>query len=298
MRGALVLLALLLVALPDARAQAAGSAQVEVNGVDVRSAALTRDALGVDASKEATLHVVLTAPPDAAWDVRAVRVSLVVASWGSALSRDLDVDQTVAPGGTLSLNRTVDLSALRPVGAGVYRAEVLVLATDGATLNSQSFYVRIAGNPFLTVAAAVATALSAASGYGLWRLLRDLRELNEARKRHGREREEKRRAAAKVGEVLGAGFDLTAGLEGVVGVVEGADPEAQRLAKRAPVAWTLTGLGVGGVAASWGQALGLLPFDAAGLAIAVAAGGALFLMLALLALGLAKRLGRRRPLAP
>jgi hypothetical protein len=201
------------------------------------------------------------------------------------------VDATLAPGETTFVNRTVDLSPLRAVGAGLFRIEVRVFDASGAELFQTPFFVRIAGNPLLTIAGATAAVLTAASGYGLWRLLRDLRELNEARKRHRREEETAREAskAGRLQEVLGAGIDLTGGLEGVVGVVGGADAEAARLARRKPVAWTLTGLGVGGVAVSWSQALGLFPFDVADLLLAMTGVGAVFLTLSLVVFGRTRR---------
>jgi hypothetical protein len=299
MRASLVLFALALLA-PAIVAQGqpaagGGAVVVTLNGVDVRSAALTRDALGLDAGQPAALSVQLTAPPDATWEVRVVRVTLVAGSLGGAsfpgLSRDLDVDSTVAPGETLVVNRTADLSALRPVGAGVFRAEVRVLDASGAELFQAPFFVRIAGNPLLTLAGATVAVLTAASGYGLWRLLRDVRELNEARKRHRRQEEAARDAsrAGRLTEALGAGIDLTGGLEGVVGIVGGADAEAARLARGKPVAWTLTGLGVGGVAVSWSQALGLFPFDVADLLLAMAGGGVVLLTISLVVFGRARR---------
>src|SRR5439155_15104682 len=106
--------------------------------------------------------------------------SLAAPAW----SRDLDVARDLAPGESTVEDRVVDPAPLRAVGAGVFRMEVRVLDASGAELARAPFFVRVAGNPLLTVAGAVAVALTGVSGYGLWRLLRDLLELNQAAKRH------------------------------------------------------------------------------------------------------------------
>ena len=266
-----------------------GSAIVRLDGVDLRDASAFTDAMRLDLSKPGDLTVQLTAPPDRSWDVRAARVVVVAGSVGPAsvpaYSRDIPLDASLAPGETTTLQREVDLSALKVVGSGVFRVEVHIVDAGGDAVYGQPFFVRIAGNPFFTVAGATATVLTAASGYGIWKLLRDVRELNEARKRMRRDaaqRRDEHQARTLAARAISAGVGLTGGVEGVVAVVGKLDPKAARIANRRPIGWLFTGLGVGGVALSWAQALGYFPFDLGDLLVGAAAGGAVFLTVGIL----------------
>ncbi|MEA3199154.1 MAG: hypothetical protein QOE90_582 [Thermoplasmata archaeon] len=287
MRAAWLLL--LLFVAPSAFAQETGSVVVTLDGHDVRDADAVSRALALDVGAPAALRVTITAPADRAWDVAAVRVILLAGAGVPAWSRDLDVGTTIAPGNATVIARDVDLSPLRAVGAGVYRLEARVLDADGGELARTPFFVRVEGNPLLTAAGAVAVALTGVSAYGIWQLLRDLRELNEARKRHSRREVEEGRVA----RVSGVALDLTGGVSGVLGALEGHDAEAERLERKAPVKWSLTGLGVGGVLMSWAQALGLVAMDVASLLLALAGGAALLLVVGLLVAAWSRRL--RRP---
>ena len=265
---------------------------VTLDGHDLRDAAATRAAIGVDPAHEANLSMRIAAPPNTTWEIRTIRVGLMTGTGAHApekLSKATETNTSIPPGFTVYVNRTIDLSSLKPLGAGLFEMEVRVQDETGKDLYAQPFYVHVLGNPILTVAGAAATVVTVATGYGLWQIARDVRELKKARDRH-REKEAQR---GKLAGLAAAGIDFSAGLEGALSVAQDQDARASRLEKRRPIAWTATGLGLGGVGLTWAQFAGLVPLDFANLAIAALGGAAVFLTLALLAVAMAKRLKER-----
>jgi len=268
---------------------------VALNGADLAGAGASSAALQVDPSQPAALSLSMAPRPGVTWDIRAFSVALLVNGPGSAppsaLTKASETRTTIPPGFTVFVNRTVDLSSLKPVGAGLFLMRVQVLDANDTALYSQEFYVHVKGNFLFTASGATVTVVTAATGYGLWQVLRDLKEFYKARERH-RKREDARKAGllGKAAAIAGAGLDVTAGAEGVVSAVGDADDVANRLEKRRPIAWTATGFGLGGVGVSWAQFLGYVPLDL-GNTLAWALGlGATFLTLSLVGLALYKRL--------
>lgn len=275
---------------------------VLVNGVDVGDATEPRGAIGFDPGSEANLTILLAPPPGVTWEIRTFEVGLLVTGAGGkpAYVRDMPTETTIPPGYTVAVHRSVDLSAFQSVGAGLFLMEVKVKDATGADLYGQEFYVHVQGNPLLTVAGATVTVISVGTGYGIWQILRDLKEVKKARDRH-RAKEEAEGRLAKLVKVAGAGLDVTAGVEGVASAAGDADARASRLEKRRPIAWTATGLGLGGVGISWAQFLGYVPLDVGNLLAWSLGTAALFLTLALLVAAMARRLrerGRTRTLIP
>ncbi|GEM_PF-2844519 len=311
---ALVLLAFLLVA-PLARGQdnatppalppgvsfAVGGEpgiRVTIDGVDVASASDPRGAIAFDPSKEANVSLAVAPPPNATWEIRSFEVGLVVSGPGGspppALTRVSETNTSIPPGFTVFINRTVDLHAFKSIGAGLFLMDVAVRDPQGAALYSQHFYVHVEGNPLLTASGAVVTVASVATGYGLWQILRDLKEFWKARERHKKEEEERASRLGQLAKLAGAGLDVTSGVAGVMSAAQDADKRAGRIEKRRPVAWTATGLGLGGVGVSWAQFLGLVPLDVGNLLAWALGLAAVFLTASLLAAAMAKRLRARR----
>lgn len=255
-----------------------GTVRVSINGVDLSDAASVAEALDLDPGAPANVSISMAAPENVTWEVRAIRVGLLVSGPGSeppaALSRVMGANTTLPPGFTVIVNRTLDLSSLKNLGAGVFLMEFKVQDDAGADLYSQSFYLHVTGNPLFTVAGATVTALSVATGYGMWRLLTDLRELWETWRRHRRER------AAKA-----AGGEA----RGLLSVAKATLKDREKLERRQAIRWTATGLGLGAVGLSWAQFLGYVAFDYTSTVITALEAGALFLGVALLAIALRRR---------
>lgn len=270
--------------------------RVSINGVDLLEAATAGGALQVDPSQPANLSLALTPPPNTTWDIRAFTVGLVVNGPGSAppsaLTKASATQTTIPPGFTVFVNRTVDLSSLKPLGAGLFLMQVTVKDAQGGDLYAQTFYVHVKGNVFLTASGITVTVASAATGYGLWQILRDVKEFLKARERH-RRKEGKEGLAGKAMSLAGAGLDVSGGAEGVVSALGDADSKANRLEKRRPVAWTATGFGLGGVGVSWAQFLGYVPLNLGDTLVWALGLAAMFLTLSLLTVATYKRLQAR-----
>ena len=256
-----------------------GTVRVTINGVDVDDAASVADALAVDPRAAANVSISMTPPEGVTWEVRAIHVGLLVSGPGSeppsALSRAMPARTTLPPGFTVVVNRTLDLSSLKDLGAGVFLMQARVEDASGTELYARTFYVHVTGNPFLTVAGAAVTAMSVATGYGLWRLVSDLREFHETWRRHRRER------AARLDEG-----------KGIVGTAKATLADRDRLERRQAIRWTATGLGLGAVGLSWAQFLGYVAFDAMSLVLTTLEAGALTLGVALLLIALRRRMVR------
>jgi hypothetical protein len=285
-------------ALPEGVAIVQGGApgvHVTVNGEDVGQATGPRAAIAFDPSRSANLSLALSPPPGSTWEIRRFEVGLVLTGEGGkpAITRASETNTSIPSGFTVYINRSVDLSAFKRVGAGLFLMEVRVEDDHGADLYAQNFFVKVEGNPLLTVAGATVTVITVGTGYGVWQILRDLKELKKARDRHKAEEAQKGRLS-RLADVAGAGLDLTAGVAGTVSAAQDRDAHASRLERRRPIAWTATGLGLGGVGVSWAQFMGLVPLDVGNLLAWTLGVGALFLSCALLAVALYRRTLRAR----
>ena len=262
-----------------------------VDGRPVASAQDPASAIRVDPGADARLSLALSPSDGTTWDVRSIEVGLLVRGPDSpppeAFARTSGAVATVPPGWTAVVNRTLPLASLERVGSGAFLMEAEVFDASGASLDRQTFYVRIDAGlaGLLTVQGAVMVALSAAAGYGLWQVLRDLKEIRDAWKRHHeRAREDVLDKAEHVVEDVAtkAGRPLAAAVD-----VKHAAGDLER--KVGPVKWTMTGLGLGGVALCWAQYLGLVAFDVADLLLLAVQVGAAFLVLALVATAIMRR---------
>lgn len=255
-----------------------GTVRVSINGMDLTEAQSVAAALDLDPGAPANVSIQMTPPDNVTWEVRAIRVGLLVSGPGSeapaALTRVMGANTTLPPGFTVIVNRTLDLSSLKNLGAGVFLMEFKVQDAAGTDLYSQSFYLHVTGNPLLTVAGVTVTAVSVATGYGLWRLFSDLRELWETYRRHRAERQGKPHATAGRGIVSAARATLR---------------ERERLERRQVVRWSATGLGLGAVALSWLQFLGYAAFDLTSTLVTALETAAFFLGGALLLVALRRR---------
>jgi hypothetical protein len=271
--------------------------RVTIDGEDVEAAAEPGGAVAFDPSQEANVSLALAPPPGTTWEIRSFEVGLLLSGPGgtppAALKRESATNTSIPPGFTVYINRTVDLHAFKRVGAGLFLMEVAVRDASGGTLYARSFYVHVKGNPLLTATGAAVTVASVATGYGVWQILRDLRELHKARQRHKREEAERAGRLGRLAKLAGAGLDVTGGFGGVMNVAQDADKRASRLEKRRPIAWSATGLGLGGVGVSWAQFLGYVPLDVGNMLAWTLGGGALFLTASLLAVAAYRRLARR-----
>lgn len=277
--------------------------QAFIDGTDLAHAAHPRDAFTVDPDRPINLTLTLSPPPNVTWEIRSIHVAVVVNGPGSeppsSLSRDQSFNASLPPGFTVFVNRTIGLAQLKHVGTGLFLMRVDVQDKNGTRLYDQEFYVLVEGNVILTASGAVVTAASVATGYGLWQIVRDVREAYKARQRHKKEKERQDATAMKAAATKATGMltnviGLTAGLEGVVDVAGDVDKETDELSKRGPLAWTATGLGLGGVTMSWLQFLGYLPLNLGQTAIMAAGAAGTFLTGALLLTTVTKRIKRRR----
>lgn len=255
-----------------------GTVRVSINGVDLSDAGSVAAALDLDPGAPANVSISMSAPENVTWEVRAIRVGLLVSGPGSepptALTRVMGANTTLPPGFTVIVNRTLDLSTLKNLGAGVFLMEFKVQDDVGADLYSQSFYLHVTGNPLLTVAGATVTAVSVATGYGVWRLVTDLREFWETYRRHRQEKAH-RAAHAEGRSILAAARETL--------------KDRERLERRQAIRWSATGLGLGAVALSWAQFLGYVAFDYTSTLITALEMAALFLGVALLLIALRRR---------
>ncbi|MHB8605626.1 MAG: hypothetical protein ACYDCK_10270 [Thermoplasmatota archaeon] len=271
-----------------------------LNGADGAGAQSLRSAIAVDPSAPLRLSVSIAPPANTTWDVRSLRMTVLVAGPDRAGIVDERVtNATAPPGDTIYLNETIDLARARSLGTGTFLVRTSVVATDGRDLASQTFYVHLVGNVLASVGGAVVALATVAAGYGLLQLLRDLKEIHEARERHKREEEAATESRLAKGlEAAKTALTLTEGATGLVAAAGDRDAGAARLSRSTPVKWTLTGLGLGGVAVSWAQFLGYLPVDVSQTLLTMAALGAVFLVIGLVALATVQRARSKRRAAP
>lgn len=286
----LAFLALLLAAaLPPAHAQAAlggdqyhyqggvpGTVSIVLQDVDLAGATTLGGAVEVDPSQPVRVSITLTPPEGVTWNLSGMRVGLLLAGTAPSYERFVEGRAMVPPGYTVVINRTVDLAGVKALGAGVFRMQVAMVDDRGGVLHAQPFYLHVEGNPVLTATGAVVTAASAATGYGLWRLVQDVRELKDAHKRHRRRKLEEVRLAEK----------------GVVGAAKETLRERDRLERRPHLRWTLTGTGLGAVALSWAQFLGYAAFDAMTLLLASLGTAGTFLGLSVLVVAVHRKVAK------
>jgi hypothetical protein len=267
-----------------------------LDGTDLAAAARPGGAFAIDPDVPVNLSLSLAPPPNVTWEVRAIRVAVVVNGPGTsapaALTRDQGFHAMLPPGFTVYANRSLALTELKHVGTGLFLMRVTVEDAAGAKLYEQEFYVKVEGNVLLTASGAVVTVASVATGYGLWRIVMDLREAYKARQRH-KKKEHAESRFAKGTAMAATAMGLAGGLEGLVDVAGDVDPHADRLAKRGPFAWSATGLGLGGVTLSWLQFLGYVPFNVASTLIVACGLAATFLTVCLLVVAMTKRARKR-----
>lgn len=250
---------------------------VSVNGIDVKAADAPRHSLPLDPRAPANLSVRLAPPPGQWWNLTGFKVGLMVSGPGSsppdALSRLSPSESEIPPGVTVFVNRTIDLTALESIGAGVFLMRVEAVERDAGIVYAQEFYVHVTGNPLLTVAGVAVTALSVATGYGLWRLVSDLKEFVDTYRRHRRRVAEAKRRA-----------------KGVVGAALAVHHEAERIERTRFLRWTATGLGLGAVLLSWAAFFGYVAFDAMGIVVGALETGTIFLGVALVLAAVKRRI--------
>lgn len=269
---------------------------VTIDGRDIAGAHSVGQAIPVDPATPAAVSISLAPPPGQTWQVRGIRVGMLVGGPDSQppdmLTRRFDTESFLPPGYTVIVNRTLDLSSMRSLGAGAFLMQVSVTDAGGSELYAQSFFVRVEGVPLLTAQGAAVTAVSVATGYGLWQVLKDLKELRDAYDRHRRRRQEARRRlnldVVGVAEHVAEETLARAGRPAaeIVSIRRAAD-EAERAL--GPVRWTATGLGLGAVTMAWLQFLGYLAFDAVGTLMVALEVAAAFLTLALVGRVLLRR---------
>lgn len=300
--GAGSVLALALALAGVASAQADGVSYVEggepgitilLEGVDLREARSADSPLEVDPSGALDLSIALAPPQGVTWEIRETRVAVLLhgpdAEPPEALVRRSPTEASIPSGFTVFVNRSFELEALQPLGTGLFLMRVEVADAEGAALYAQDLYVHVLGNVFLTVAGATAVVASAATGYGLWQIVKDLKEFYKARQRHRKAQRERKAARLATLGITASDSDLEAALD-VAGDV---DRTAATLSRRRPLAWAATGLGLGGVAVSWMQFLGRVPVDLGETLMAASAMAAAFLTGCLLLVSLQERLKER-----
>lgn len=269
---------------------------VLINGFDIAGATRVGTAIPLDPDAPANLSLAFT--PKEPVRIRSVTVGLVVSGPGSdpppLLSKQAPANSNLVPGFTGYLNTSADLSPIKKLGAGVFLLAVRVGDDANETVFEQEFYIRVPGgaSSILTAQGATVTALSVATGYGLWQVLKDAKELRDAYDRHRKRAEERRRrltldVVGVAESVVERTLEKTGRPAAEVVSIHRAAGEAEK--KFGPLRWTATGLGLGGVTMAWLQFLGYFAFDVASTlitALEVAAGG---LTVALIANALMRR---------
>lgn len=267
---------------------------VSIANESIAGAGTPGSAIAIDPAAPLALSISIAPPPDARWDVRSVSVGMLVRGPGTeppaALVKRVNASATLPPGFTVVLNRTISLGPIAKLGAGTFLMEATIEDANGSELFAQTFYVRVPASiaSILTVQGAAITAITAATGYGLWAIAKDIKELRDAWARHRRKAE-----LAKL-DVIGKSehaLEETAARVGkpVASMVALHRAAQDRERGLGPVRWAATGLGLGGVAMAWLQFLGVLALDASGLLITALEACAAFLTLALVANALLKR---------
>lgn len=264
--------------------------RVVVNGVNIASASVPSGAIEVDPSTPLAIRFTISPPANTTWEARSIRVGLQTSP--GQLAQETQWRSTIPPGFTVLVNRTVDLGALKRAGAGLFEMRVEILGENAEALYSEVFYARVPTrlDSFLTVQGALVSVGSVATGYGLWQIARDAREAYKARERHQAREARHGKVSSSVERVIG----LSGGWEGIVDVAGDLDKDAERMQRRRPLAWTLTGLGLGGIVVSWLQFFGAIPLNVGDLLLAASTVGAIGLTVALCLAALAKRARARR----
>ena len=270
---------------------------VTVDGTPVGEAASPASAIAVDPSDPLRLSISIAPPPGETWEVRAISVGLLLRGPGTtppdSLVRRIDAMATLPPGFTVVLNRSIDLGPIAKLGAGTFLMEAQVLDVNDTQLYVATFYVRVptSAASMLTVQGATITAMTAATGYGLWQIAVDLKELRDAWARHRKKRElAKLDVIGKTEEVLEN--TVAKGGRPLAGAVSLHRQIQEKERGLGPVRWAATGLGLGGLTMAWLQFLGYLALDVTGMVVTAVEVCAAFLTVALLANAL---LRRRKP---
>lgn len=289
------------VSVPSAAAQdawvyqgGAPGVRVTAAGLPIEGAASAGAAIDIDPAAPLEVSISISPPAGETWEVRAVSVGLLVNGPGSEppeiLVRRSETESSLPPGWTVVINRTVELSALKRVGAGTFLMEAKVLDAAEAPLYAQTFYVHVPASvgTLLTAQGAALTAMSVATGYGLWQLAKDVKELRDAWDRH-----RKRKELARL-DAIGRAEHTLEELASKAGTKLASAVELHRALQAkekglGPVRWSATGLGLGGVTLAWLQFLGYVALDAGTLLLTALEAGAIFLTLALLANTLIRR---------
>lgn len=267
--------------------------RILLNDVDVASADGVANALRLDPSQPVRISLVLTPPEDRTWEIAGFRIGILAAGPDRAPTYERMVEgrSVIPPGFTVILNRTVDLTGVEALGAGVFLMQASIVDANGTALHAQPFYLHVEGNPLLTITGAVATVATVGTAYGLWRLFGDLRELHGAYKRHRREKAEA--AAAEAAREALARDPRARVAVAAVTTVKTTLRERERLERRPYLRWVLTGLGLGAVGLSWAQFLGYASFDLTATLVTALEVGAGFLGAALLVMALRRRFAPR-----
>lgn len=272
---------------------------VVIEGVSVSTALRPATAIDVDPAQPVNLSISIAPPPGETWRVGSVTVGLLVNGPGSeppsALLRTSNATATIPSGFTVVVNRSVPLESLQGVGAGTFLMQAEVIGEDGDELHSKIFYVHVDPGlleSLLTVQGAALTAVSVATGYGAWQVLKDLKELRDAWARHRKKQQMAKLDVVGRTEHLAEEVVAKAGkpLAGAVGIHRAAQDAERSLG---PARWAATGLGLGGVSLAWLQFLGYVALDATGLVVTAMEICAAFLTVALVANALLRRAWRK-----
>lgn len=273
-----------------------------IGGSPLADASSPGGAIRVDPDAPVDLSISIAPPPDTTWRVKSISVGLLVSGPGSeppdAFVKTTVANSTLPPGFTVVVNRSVELSSLKRVGAGTFLMEAQVRDVNDTDLYTQEFYVRIPASlaTMMTAQGATLTAISVATGYGFWSIGRDVKELRDTWARH-----RKRKEAAKL-DVIGKTEHLAEDLVARTGKPAAQVVDVHRAAQDAerslgPVRWAATGLGLGGVVIAWGQFLGYVAFDLTNLLVTAMEVCAAFLTIALVANALIRRSRTKREAA-
>ena len=267
---------------------------VTAAGTPIIDAATPGSAIRIDPDVPLEIAITLAPPGNTTWEVRAISVGLIVGGPGSpppdALMRRVETNSSIPPGWTVVVNRTIDLSALKKVGAGTFLMQAEVRDDHDLPLYSQTFYVHVPATAasILTVQGATITVVSVATGYGFWQVAKDGKELRDAWERHRKKKQIAKldvygQAEHAVENVISKGG---APLAGAVSFHRDIQESEKKLGI---IRWSATGLGLGGVLIAWLQFLGYIAFSVVGLVTTALEGAAIFLTLALVANALLKR---------
>ena len=310
--GILVLAALASLTLPSASAQTSevwfyqggeAGVVVSIENASIADATSPGGAIVVDPSAPLRLSISIAPPGNETWHVRAVSVGMLIRGPGTeppdALVRRSNATATLPPGFTVVVNRTIDLGPVAKLGAGTFLMEAEVIDEGGETLFVQTFYVRVpvSAASILTVQGATVTAITAATGYGLWSIAKDVKELRDAWARHRKKQQmAKLDVIGKTEHVLEE--TVAKGGKPLASVVSIHRAAQERERGLGPVRWAATGLGLGGVVMAWLQFLGHLALDTTSLLVTAVEVCAAFLTVALVANALLQRRSKREAAAP